>query len=245
MVEPVHPVRSITSTADESQLNDAFRDPAVRAIFVGPGNGAHRIADRLDFDAVRRDPKPVIGRGQATYLQLALWRECGLPCIHGSLAEHALTTEPTTLASDPGEISAQVLVEGRAEGVLLGGTLNAITRSIGAGLPSLDSTILLLEDTRMIGLGVIDRSLTQLIRSGVLRGVRGIALGRFTGFDGYADRDWTLVDVLSDRLANLGIPVLGGLPVGDGAESRATPIGTRATLDTSAGTLIVGAAVNG
>ncbi|WP_083933261.1 LD-carboxypeptidase [Kribbella catacumbae] len=67
-LEPGDVVRSISSTADENELNDAFRDPAVRAIVVSAsGNGAHRIAHRLDFEAVRRDPKPVIGRAQATY----------------------------------------------------------------------------------------------------------------------------------------------------------------------------------
>lgn len=139
----------------------------------------------------------------------------------------------TTLHRDPDLISAQVSVEGRATGTLKGGKLNALTRSIGVDPPNLDGAILLLVDTRVVGIGVVDRALTQLLRSGVLRGVRGVALGQFTGFEDYVDRGWTVVDVLQDRLATLNVPVLGGLPIGPG---DAVPVGM-ATIDTAAGTL--------
>lgn len=244
-LEPGDVVRSISSTADENELNNAFRDPAVRAIVISAsGNGAHQIAHRLDFEAVRRDPKLVIGRAQATYLHLALWRECGLAGLHGSPGQQALmTTEPIALHSNQDDLSAQAVVHGRATGSLIGGTLSALTRSIGAGLPSLDGAILLIEDIRTVGLGVVDRSLTHLLRSGVLRGLRGVALGQFTGFDDYTDRGWTVVDVLKDRLGKFDVPVLGGLPIGHGPEALAVPVGPEAVLDTQAGTLIVQPAV--
>ena len=71
-------------------LNEAFRDPAVRAVLTSRGGaGAYRIADAIDFDAVRRDPKPVIGYSDITYLHLALWRECRLAGIHGALTPGA------------------------------------------------------------------------------------------------------------------------------------------------------------
>ncbi len=100
-----------------------------------------------------------------------------------------------------------------------------------------------IEAERSIGLGQIDRQLTQLIRSGSLRGVRGVALGRFPGFEDYADRGWTLVDVLTDRLGSLGVPVLGGLDVGHGVDPLSVPLGPFAILDTEAGTLTVAPAV--
>jgi len=40
-------------------LNDALRDPGVRAIFTTTGGkGAYRVAHALDFAACRNDPKP-------------------------------------------------------------------------------------------------------------------------------------------------------------------------------------------
>jgi muramoyltetrapeptide carboxypeptidase len=53
-----------------------LRDPGVRAVFATRGGkGAYRIADRLDFDAVRRDPKPLVGFSDITALHLALAEE--------------------------------------------------------------------------------------------------------------------------------------------------------------------------
>ena len=68
----------------------------------------------------------------------------------------------------------------------------------------------------------------------------GVALGRFTGFEGYEDRGWTLLDVLHDHLAPLGVPVLGGLAIGHGGDQWTVPLGTRAVVDADAGTLTVG-----
>ncbi len=45
-----------------ADLNNAFRDPQVRAIITTRGGaGAYRIADDIDFVAVRSDPKPLVG----------------------------------------------------------------------------------------------------------------------------------------------------------------------------------------
>jgi muramoyltetrapeptide carboxypeptidase len=45
-------------------------------------------------------------------------------------------------------------------------------------------------------------------------------------------------------LTSLGIPVLGGLPIGHGDEQVAVGLGVPARLDTAAGTLVVDAAVS-
>src|SRR4051794_22378181 len=60
-----------------ADLNDAFRDPGVRAIIATRGGkGAYRIVDDLDTDAVVRDPKPLVGFSDITHLHLFLWARC-------------------------------------------------------------------------------------------------------------------------------------------------------------------------
>ena len=139
---------------------------------------------------------------------------------------------------------------GRATGPLIGGNLREVAGAIGAGLPDLRGAIVFLEDFRQIGLGQVDRQLTHLRRAGSLDGIAGVALGLFTGFDDYEDRGWDLHDVLADRLGDLGVPVLGGLPAGHGGvgadggpDQVALALGATATLDTEAGTLTVGPCV--
>jgi muramoyltetrapeptide carboxypeptidase len=242
-----------------ADLNDAFGDPGVRAIIATRGGaGAYRIADRIDFDAVRADPKPVVGFSDITNIHLALWANTGLATVHGSLAgptarsgaRRLLTRpEPSTIPRNPNAVSAGIEVPGRATGPLIGGNLRELVGWIGAGLPDLAGAIVLLEDLRHAGIGQIDRHLTHLIRSGALDGVAAIALGSFEGFDGYTDRGWSVTDVLRDRLGDLGVPVLGGLdlghhlvgPDGDPDQSAAT-LGASADLDTDRGTLTVGPA---
>jgi muramoyltetrapeptide carboxypeptidase len=251
-------VQVIQPAADDrrqvADLNAALRDSGIRAIVIADADiGAYRIADLVDADAARRDPKPIVGIDDITHLHLALWRQCRLAGIHGTLAHKCTASEtlrsalmgaePVCLRRHPGDITATVSAGGRAAGVLIGGSLSAVRGGVGVGLPSLDGAILLLGDKRTIGLGQVDRQLTQLLRSGSLDGVRGVAVGRFTGFDGYVDREWTLVDVLQERLSKLGVPVLGGLQVGHGPESLALPIGPAAVLDADAGTLVIDPAV--
>jgi muramoyltetrapeptide carboxypeptidase len=52
-------------------------------------------------------------------------------------------------------------------------------------------------------------------------------------------RGMTAVDVLRDRLGRLSVPILGGLPIGQGKSPATVPLGTHATLDADAGLLRV------
>ena len=245
-----------------NDLNDAFRDPGIRAIITTRGGaGAYRIADRIDFDAVRADPKPLVGFSDITFLHLSLMRRCGLAVIHGclfgetcqpSVRQLLMTTEPVTLHRNPDAVSATISVPGQASGPLIGGNLAMLATSVGVRVPDMTGAILFLEDQRVVGLGTIDRQLTQLIASGTLYGIVGVAVGSFEAFRGYSDRDWTLTDVLADRLGNLGVPVLGGLFAGhdlvdaNGApDQSALPLGTIATIDTETGTLTAAPIVTG
>jgi muramoyltetrapeptide carboxypeptidase len=232
-------------------LNTAYRNPDVRAIVTTRGGaGAYRVLDGLDHDAVRRDPKPVVGFSDITYLHLTLWQQARMPGIHGCIAgpraastvrELLMTDRPSVLHRDDRTYAAALSTTGQATGFLMGGSLMAVATLVGAGLPDLDGAILLLETERPpgLGLGFIDRQLTQLLRSGALRGVQAIALGRFPGYEDHTDRGWTLLDVVADRFADLRVPILGGLELGHGTDPLATVLGTHADLDADAGSLTV------
>ncbi len=232
-----------------ADLNDAINNPAVRAVIATRGGkGAYRIADGLDFSAIRADPKLLIGFSEMTILHLALWRHAGVPGIHGacwdperfgetsarSFRRAILTAEPVAIRSVADEPTAALTTRGHAQGILLGGNLDMIAAAAGWVLPDLEGAILLIEDIEK-GLGHIDRHLTRLLKTGCLNGVRGIAIGQFTGFKQAGG--WSVIDVLRDRLAPLGVPLLGGLPLGHGRNALAVPIGAKALLDANRGTL--------
>ena len=244
------------SDADRLEdLDRAFRDPGVRAVLTTRGGaGAYRIADDIDFAAVRADPKPLIGFSDITSLQLSLFERCRVGSIHGCLVGDTarasvkrllMSTEPITLERVPEAVSAPVRSPGSARGQLVGGNLQGMANSVGVRMPSMDGAILFIEYHKA-GLGTIDRYLTQLRRSGVLDGIVGVALGSFEAGRGHVDREWCVLDVLNDRLGGLGVPVLGGLYAGhdlvDGRgehDQCALPLGSMATLDADEGTLTV------
>lgn len=232
-----------------ADLNDAIRDQTVRAIIATRGGkGAYRIADGVDFAAMRGNPKVLIGFSEITILHLAIWKQCSVPGIHGaawnpvqsgeassrSFETAISSTEDTLVQSHEGEPTADLTTSGKVTGTLIGGHLDMIATAAGWTLPNLDGAILLIEDVEK-GIGHIDRNLTRLIKSGSLAGVKGVAVGQFTNFT--PSKGLTVVDVLRDRLSLLGVPVLGGLPLGHGDNVLAIPIGTKATLDADSRTL--------
>jgi muramoyltetrapeptide carboxypeptidase len=240
-----------------ADLNDALRDDEVRGVLcLRGGYGAQQIVDDLDFDAVRADPKPVLGFSDITAVHAALWCETGLVTVHGPTAGQfergpasvttlgarraLMTADPVTVAASPAESTHGVRVEGHAEGTLLGGNLAMLASTIGTP-HALDLTdaILLLEDVTEAPYRVA-RMLVHLKRAGWLDGVQGVAVGQFTDC---VDKGPTVEQVLSEQLGSLGVPVLGGLPIGHGDQQVAVGLGVPAVLDTAAGTLVVAPAV--
>lgn len=246
-----------------ADLNSALRDPGVRAIFATRGGkGASRIVDGIDFGAAGRDPKPVVGFSEITSLHLALYRECGLagfagPFVNwsddytGPIAAEALrgalmTTAPVTIQADENDpVAALTTSPSRVSGFLMGGNLTAVRGEIGARLPDLSGAILFIEDRKGSGLGQVDRDLTQLLRSGAIDGLAGVAVGQFTEFEHSVAGGWTIIDVLRDRLSRLGVPILGGVPFGHGfnRDLPTLPLGPPAVLDTATRTLTIDAGV--
>jgi muramoyltetrapeptide carboxypeptidase len=143
-------------------LNEAIRDPGIRAIFCTTGGkGSYRIAHGLDLDAIRRDPKPLIGFSDVTTLHLARWKECRAIGLYGpmmawhhqwygreaadSLRGALMDGNSITITARPEEPTWSVRCEGAATGVLIGGTLGVIAKAVGWACPSFADAILLIE----------------------------------------------------------------------------------------------------
>jgi muramoyltetrapeptide carboxypeptidase len=257
----------LSGTDDErrSDLEASFRDPEVRGVLcLRGGYGTQRIVDRLDYDAVRADPKLVIGFSDITALHLALWHEARLATVHGptgsALLNDAVTTAaarqalmtatpvtvttarppaPPAFTADPADVAVSSVVHhaGQAHGTLLGGNLTLLAASAGTRhQPDLTGAILLLEEVNEAAYRV-DRMIVQLERSGCLDGLAGVVVGSFTACP-EAGR------VLAEHLNDRDIPVLAGLPIGHGPTRITVPLGVPAHLDADAGTLTVQPAVH-
>jgi muramoyltetrapeptide carboxypeptidase len=233
-----------------ADINRALRDPTIDAIWcLRGGYGMMRILPGIDYDALSRTPKSIIGFSDNTALHAAVQRKCRLVTYHGPHSREALTefsrdslrravieqTDPCGVAPNAREINAGV-----AEGRLVGGNLAVLAALCGTPYaPDLSDGILILED---IGEPVyrIDRLLQQLKLSGALNGCRAIAFGACVKCpDDAGGGSRPFDEVLGEIVHALGVPCLAGIPVGHIDDQWTIPLGAVAKLDTSNRSLTV------
>ena len=241
--------------ADDERLHDlnaVLASDTIEGIWcLRGGYGAMRLLERVEFDAMRRHPKVLIGYSDITALHAAMSTRAGVITYHGPTARGALTPfsraslERALRGDDPCgvAIDARLLVSGRARGRLAGGNLALLCALCGTPYaPVLDGAILVLEDVNE-AVYRVDRMLTQLHLSGMLARCAGLVFGRFTDLPTDAPDDVTgartLDEVLSETAARAGIPCIAGAPVGHIDDQWTLPLGAIAELDADARTLRV------
>jgi muramoyltetrapeptide carboxypeptidase len=244
-----------------SDLGALFADPEVRAIHcVRGGWGSARLLPLLDFAALARSPKILLGYSDVTALLLALHAKTGLATFHGPVGvsqwnpfnvgwirrvlldgEAVTFTNVKEVAPDAltqTDNRVQTITPGTARGRLLGGNLTVLTAIIGSGyLPEWEGCVLFLEDVDEAPYRV-DRMLTQLRLAGILQKARAVVFGTCTRCDpGEGFGSLTITDVLHDHLAPLGVPAWRGAMIGHLDRQFTLPIGIEVEVDASAGTI--------
>jgi len=231
------------SGTDRERISDlaaAWNDPTVDAVLtLGGGWGAARVLE-AGFRFPRR-PKWSLGFSDTSSLLLAQWA-AGLPGgIHGSSGGTDAQWQRTVdlLRGRPVEpLQGEPRRRGIARGPLVVTNLTVATHLIGTRwLPSLKGAILVLEDVGEAPYRV-DRMLTQWRSAGLLQHLAGVACGRFSwAKDDILPGDFTMEEILEERLGDLGIPLVLNLPVGHGRPNEALPLGSQAQLDGQRGLL--------
>lgn len=244
-----------------ADLNAMYADDSVRAVFaVRGGWGCARILPRLDWTTIRRNPKLLMGFSDITALHLAFAAKAGFTTIHGpnagsswgkisweSFRPLAFDGATPTYVNPQGGDDRLVQRSGRintfrsgkATGRLLGGNLTVLAALMGTPyLPDFDGAILFIEDVGEAEYR-IDRMLTQLGLGGVLGKLAGVVFGQCSRCtsDGPSFGGFTLAQVLDHHLTPLGVPAFQGALIGHIPNQFSIPIGVRAEIDASAGSI--------
>ena len=229
-----------TDTGRRLELDRAWADPAVGAIFcVAGGWGSARILEMGWHPPAR--PLWLVGFSDTSALLLAQLAAGTGGGVHASTGGDPLQWQRLVrlLRREPLEpLQGQGWVGGAASGPLVVTNLTVATALIGTPwFPSLAGCVLVLEDVGEAPYRV-DRMLTQWRTAGVLRGVAAVGVGRFSWQqDDILPGDFSLEEVLRERLGSLVVPLVGRLPVGHGRPNLALPLGAQARLDGDSGVL--------
>jgi muramoyltetrapeptide carboxypeptidase len=232
------------------EINEAFAAGYYDAfLFARGGYGAMRILERIDYAAIARDPRPVIGFSDLTALHQALAATVGVASFHGPMLNSdfvdGLSPEIDRwfwgmLAGEAPLVHrferSQVIAEGSAESIAFGGCLSLTNDLIGTPYDFwIPDGIWFWED---IGESTyrLDRMLTHLRLSGRFDRLQGVIVGKLKDCGPEPDQlDWLLHDIFGA----MGIPVVRDFPFGHYGDNLLMPIGARIRLDTRRGAMTV------
>jgi muramoyltetrapeptide carboxypeptidase len=243
-------------------INRFFADPSIQAVLpIRGGWGSSRVLPHLDYEAIRRNPKAMVGYSDITALHLAIQAKTGLVTFHGPngmgrwdawsldyfkrvlFSAEALTLQNPTALSDKNALTqienrVQTITPGTARGRLLGGNLTVLTAILGSPyVPSFDGAILFVEDVGE-DLYRVDRMFTQLKLAGILGRIRGFIFGTCAECGpGEGFGSLTLEEIFADHIKPLNVPAWFGAMIGHQMPQWTVPEGIQAEIDAGTGTI--------
>ncbi|RIV72341.1 S66 peptidase family protein [Flagellimonas aequoris] len=247
------------SNTDEERakdVNEMFANPKIDGILCARGGyGCTRILDQLDYESIKKNPKVLIGFSDITALIQAIYKETGLVCFHGPVGstiddaysqkyfkkvlmkgkdsqkiKNAKLTDSKFLENP--EYNRYTITPGTCEGELAGGSLTLVNALIGTP-HEIDFTdkLVFLEDVEEAPYR-IDRMLTQLIEGATFKKAKGVVFGVCKGCNRERKEDnFTLKEVIMDRIASLGMPAAYGMSFGHVPNNFTLPVGVQAAFN--------------
>jgi len=240
VVNPEFPQQLPAPQEKAEQLHRALTDPGVELILaLRGGYSAMKSLPFLDFELIKRYPKPIAGFSDLSAWLNPIFERTGIVTLHAPMLINLATPTPFTLKSLLNAVNGypernllkgtrcKVYRPGAASGILKGGNLITLTALIDTDW-ELDAAgaILFLEDVDE-KLHEVDRYLTQWILAGKFKGLKALILGDFRGI-----RSQQVYDILASQL-ELDFPVLHCPNIGHVANKLTLPIGAEVELDTS------------
>jgi muramoyltetrapeptide carboxypeptidase len=236
------------SGSDEIRAEDItgmINDPEVRAIFAARGGyGSLRALRKVDFGNFEKDPKWFAGFSDITVIHSYINKYLNTESLHcmmpfsfvpgsaeseGSaesirkalFGEKLNYTFPGSHANRPGSVKAE----------LTGGNLSVLYSLNGTGFfPDMKTKILFIEDVDEY-LYHIDRMLVNFFLSGVLRDIRGLIIGGFTGLkDNEVKFGKDYDEIITEITGRYDYPVAFSFPAGHQVENKTLILGREIQL---------------
>lgn len=251
-------------TAQEraQDINNMFADPEVKAIIVHEGGqSAIAVLEHINYELIKKNPKPFIGFSDITNIHTALYTKTGLVGFHGPLLtyslgrvwkeylpakrEEALQRFFYMLTSDQplGVVEPFTHWEcwrsGHAQGRLFGGNIANVISLLGTPyfptLEDLKGSILFWEIDGVPSYR-IEKALYQLKYAGVLDVISGMLIGKLPDITRTAWKDFkepTIKEIVLNTLADYNFPIIAEVDFGHKTVDTIMPVGINARMNSN------------
>ena len=239
---------SATDRERADDLNALIRDPEVKMIFFGGGEGADEVIPLIDYDSAKANPKIWLTYSDGTSILNAVHSRTGQTVLYGQAPKRLLEDTPYNremfnafvfgggMKKHAPATKWRTIRPGKARGELTGGYLDNYVYLALSGWIQPEAGkeyVLFLEDhEKFFGVEHVSDLLGRLSSAPIMKQVRGVLFGN------YSDEDKPYLD---QQLARLGekwnIPVAACNDYGHGKYAAILPIGETAELDAANGTL--------
>lgn len=211
-------------------LQNAINDDSIEAILCSRGGyGLVQIIDKIDFTPLIKSPKLLIGFSDITVLHNALAHH-QIPSLHAIMTKHIATVSEEdeslnrliNILNNPSALPSPVCTSshplnhlGESNGILRGGNLSVLysLRNTPFDIPEEEETILFIEDIAERPYH-IDRMMSNLRLSGVLKRLKGLIVGQFSD----CTEDPLMMGSIAERIAyvvrDYDYPVCFNFPAG-------------------------------
>ena len=243
--------------ARAADVNAAFTDPSIDGVFcIRGGYGVTRILNKLDYKAISRNPKLLLGYSDITALHIALNQICGFVTLHAPMPTRGWSSlDPVTLQSLTDNLFSalptgqspyiegeplEIIHPGISEGPITGGNLSLLAAALGSPYEvDTKNKILFIEEVEELNYK-IDRSLTALALAGKFSDCKGIILGTWAdcgdpGLD--PKRNLTLREIFDEVIRPFRKPIVNNFRAGHIYPQITIPMGTKTKLDADNGVI--------
>jgi muramoyltetrapeptide carboxypeptidase len=238
------------------ELNWAFRDPEIAAVICAIGGiGSAAVLPYLDYAAIRKSRKPLLGRSDITALNLGILRNAGLISINGQtpsivldkgekfrelqtasfLNTLDLMMSNKNWASWPfvnNQHLPMTVSPGTGKGHVIGCNVDTLTRLLGTPhFPHYRGAILFIEDVHASVSGLA-RAFLHLKLAGILDQLSGVVIGEFCDLKGADEPD--IEDVIQEYFSD-GPPCVYGYSFSHGGVVAPIPVGATCSINADTG----------
>lgn len=239
-----------SAIARANDINEMFADSNIDIIIASDGGSrAIEVLEYLDYDLIKKNPKPLCGFSDITHLLLAVYAKTGNKCIHGIDVINGFGQSESQIKDVNIDLfwkniendnvfmdlsRACILKCGKGEGAIIGGWLNAIHNTIETEYFPQNKNMILFWEAIEEEPNRINMMLQSLRLSGMFNHLSGMIVGKLESCEEneYYDCIPNMSDIILDACKGYDFPVIIEAPFGHGEEKSSFVLGGNITINT-------------